>query len=321
SIEDESIREQSLLIGGKLLSALADTASEAIRDCGEPESYDISLSLYTRSNPTHPIKLKLDNVSVVDLRRKTIVLTHGYTSSSSTYLGPNMKDAYLERYDCNLITLDWQLIAFNTYPTAVCLLTKIARIVAGFLCDISNQLKTSLKTVHLGGISLGGQLMGLIGQETKRICKKSIGRITALDPAGPLFQGLPESQRIDRSDADFVQVIHTNKGVLGYFGNCGDADFYPNCGTIQNGCPQINIIEVVQFPGVAATCDHVRSLAYMHESITSDDFKAKSCKSCPEICTPDTVNVTKAIMGEGCSTNTSGAYVLYTNSKAPFAMG
>lgn len=60
----------------------------------------------------------------------------------------------------------------------------------------------------------------------------------------------------------------------------------------------------------------------MLESMTSNNFKAKSCKYCPEYCSPDKSNEAEAVMGEGCSTNTSsGAYVLQTNSESPFAMG
>ncbi len=38
-----------------------------------------------------------------------------------------------------------------------------------------------------------------------------------LDPAGPLFHGMPRLVRLDSSDAQFVDVIHTNgkgKNVL-----------------------------------------------------------------------------------------------------------
>ncbi|KAF2896692.1 hypothetical protein ILUMI_09489 [Ignelater luminosus] len=206
--------------------------------------------------------------------------------------------------------LDWSGLALRDYLTSVCFLPKIARIVAGFLCGINNQRKMSLRSVHLVGISLGGQMSGLIGQETKSICKEDIGRITALDPAGPLFQGLPVSQRVDKTDAIFVDVIHTNKGVLGYYGNCGDVDFYPNCGIRQNGCP------------LEARCDHLRSLDYMIESIHSNNFKARSCRFCPLNCNLDNSNKAKEVMGENCSTNTSsGAYALQTNPRTPFAIG
>jgi hypothetical protein len=42
----------------------------------------------------------------------------------------------------------------------------------------------------------------------------SVGRITALDPAKPWFDGSNRPQRISKSDADFVDVIHTNSGSI-----------------------------------------------------------------------------------------------------------
>ena len=53
-------------------------------------------------------------------------------------------------------------------------------------------------------------------------------RITALDPAKPCFREGEELQGIQRNDATFVDVIHTNPGALGISESVGDADFFPN---------------------------------------------------------------------------------------------
>lgn len=37
-----------------------------------------------------------------------------------------------------------------------------------------------------------------------------ISRITAFDPAQPGFEGCPKEVRLDKSDAKFVDVIHTS---------------------------------------------------------------------------------------------------------------
>ena len=39
--------------------------------------------------------------------------------------------------------------------------------------------------------------------------------IIAIDPAGPIFED-NNSLKLDRNDAKYVQVLHTDTGTLGY---------------------------------------------------------------------------------------------------------
>lgn len=67
--------------------------------------------------------------------------------------------------------------------------------------------------------------------------RQRIGRITGLDPAGPLFEGNPPDRRISPDDATFVDIMHTDGGGLGTRASVGHVDYYPNGGTSrQNGC-------------------------------------------------------------------------------------
>ena len=64
-----------------------------------------------------------------------------------------------------------------------------------------------------------------------------------LDPAGPAFDGIADPRfRLDPSDAEYVDVIHTDmhtsSGFVG-FGmrdEAGHADFFPNGGIDQRDC-------------------------------------------------------------------------------------
>jgi len=71
--------------------------------------------------------------------------------------------------------------------------------------------------------------------------KGKLGRITGLDPANPLYRYVTNDLRLDKSDAKFVDVIHTNcggpfgQGFLGLEFPLAHADFYPNNGKSQPG--------------------------------------------------------------------------------------
>lgn len=94
-----------------------------------------------------------------------------------------------------------------------------------------------LENFHLIGHSLGGQIAGFVGKRVTSETNLTIGKITALDPAGPLFS---DGFRLVATDAEIVEVIHTDGGSFGYYGESGTVDFYPNGGTpIQPGCPDL----------------------------------------------------------------------------------
>lgn len=57
-----------------------------------------------------------------------------------------------------------------------------------------------------------------------------------LDPALPFFATSARHAKLDPSDADFVDVIHSNAGIFGKIEACGDIDFYVNGGQFQPAC-------------------------------------------------------------------------------------
>lgn len=108
---------------------------------------------------------------------------------------------------------------------------------AAFLEFLGSETEVSFNDVHIVGHSLGAHIAGYVGDNASR----KLGRITGLDPARPAFE-IPYlrdiEDRLDSTDASFVDVIHTCAGGAGFLRPIGHADFYPNGGTFrQPGCP------------------------------------------------------------------------------------
>lgn len=69
--------------------------------------------------------------------------------------------------------------------------------------------------LHFIGHSLGAHICGYAAHELKlRGSEWPVARITGLDPAQPCFRNSDPTLRLDKSDAHFVDVIHTNGHVL-----------------------------------------------------------------------------------------------------------
>lgn len=91
--------------------------------------------------------------------------------------------------------------------------------------------------------------------------------MTGLDPALPLFKFEDVARRLDKTDADYVEVIVTNAGMLGFCLPIGNATFYPNGGTFQPKCG----LDIV------GACAHLRAPEYYIESIHNPQFIAFQC--------------------------------------------
>lgn len=97
--------------------------------------------------------------------------------------------------------------------------------------------------LHLVGFSVGSHIAGLIGRQIreKSISKFTIKRITALDPAFPMFYPEMFYKPVNKEDAVFVDVIHSDAGLYGSPIATGTVDFWPNGGYVpQPGCPLRN---------------------------------------------------------------------------------
>ena len=123
---------------------------------------------------------------------------------------------------------------------------RVGNLVAQYILQLQTK-GVSLDNVHVLGASLGGQLAGFIGHFTGG----KIGRITGMDPSGPIFHIVNASDRLDRSDAQFVDIIHTAGKWVGNDDTIGHVDFFPNSGRApQPGCEDKESVDL--------TCSHLK---------------------------------------------------------------
>ncbi len=93
-------------------------------------------------------------------------------------------------------------VNYRWYDTAAANTAPVGRYVAQFVNWLVSNGYTTYARIHFSGHSLGSHVGGHCGTYTSQ----KIARITALDPALPLFGSAPDSDRIDPSDANFVDV-------------------------------------------------------------------------------------------------------------------
>lgn len=91
-----------------------------------------------------------------------------------------------------------------------------------------------------------------------------------MDPAGPGWY--LNSNCLKPSDAVYVEAIHSGADILGLgiTSAVADADFYPNGGNNQPGCPDL-------------FCNHERAWELFAATVINDNFVANKCTNMKEV--------------------------------------
>ncbi|XP_076027817.1 phospholipase A1 member A isoform X2 [Genypterus blacodes] len=192
------------------------------------------------------------HASLFNASRPTKVIIHGYRAlGSKPSWVKELARALLLAQDVNVVVVDWVYGASFAYNLAV----ENYKEVAVQISILINQLQkhgSELGSFHFIGVSLGAHVAGFVGT----LFEGKIGRITGLDPAGPMFKGADPFDRLDPSDAQFVDAIHTDSDHFGISIPVGHVDFYLNGGKDQTGCARS------RFPSMYGyvICDHMRAL-------------------------------------------------------------
>lgn len=180
--------------------------------------------------------------------------------------------ALLNRSDDNIVFVDWS--RSNKPPIsqafANCrLVSAQAALLLQRMIDL-NLARPEL--IYCIGNSFGGQMCGFFG----RRFQPRIGRITSLDPSGIPFDLMGKKAALQKTDAQFIDVIHTTSAsecnLLNLFEDTfgtgkmlGHLDFVVN-NFRQGGCPDESIWDSVKnmdfwhFYTQVNLCKHYRAI-------------------------------------------------------------
>ncbi|XP_060587855.1 inactive pancreatic lipase-related protein 1-like [Ruditapes philippinarum] len=281
-----------------------------------PSDVGTQFLLFTREGPSGNVTNNITYTNTTDLEnsyfstsRPTKFIIHGFSNNIKTEWIYVMKDELLKKEDCNVMIVVWGPGAkFPDYLAAVANTRVVAEQVKQMIMNMVS-MGITYQSLHLIGHSLGAHTSGHVGQLLRKE-NLHLGRITGLDPAEPDYKDHPKVVRLDKLDAIYVDVIHTNgapfsKGGAGMFEPCGDVDFYVNGGENQPDCPdQISgalshlgdlLSGKVDALATVVSCSHSRAHEVFTESINSnncqftsypcdgyDKFQNGQCLSCGE---------------------------------------
>ncbi|CAG9760475.1 unnamed protein product [Ceutorhynchus assimilis] len=287
--------------------------------CIHPELVKFSLSIpYENDNLIYeldPLNLELPREFNPLIPLKVVI--HGYGGLDIDISTGNVTKAYQD-VGYNIIIVDWEPLAeIPCYTTAYLNTWYVAQCITILLVGLV-PLGINPQIIHVVGFSLGAHVSGLVGNNLQKTLGSSFYRITGLDPALPFFATLNNDWKLDKTDADFVDVIHTSAGTFGKLEATGHVDFYVNGGSLQPTC---------QYRKYPPLCSHIMAGLYFAESIRNSVFGGKSflARKCDNVahyllglCNG---NGNMALMGENVFYLTRGTYYLETADKPPYALG
>jgi len=295
--------------------------------CGE----DIKpkMTLYTREDKVTGKPISRSSLPEdFNTERQTMFFVHGWLGSDNNNWLEDMKDDALIEGDYNVVLVGWQSSSLQLwYPQSASDTRSVGTEIGLVAASMVNRgLDRSL--LYCSGHSLGSHVCGHAGQRIK------FGRITGMDPAGPLFENRDWACGLNPSCADVVDVMHTNGQAsivmnLGTMKPLGHVDFYPNGGGHQPECildprKYDEYEEADSVVDLMPACSHFRAVLYFLESIRTPCFNARQLctdpSDLPGSCSSSAIPLQTMGFHSG-SYSGRGIYYLTTKGKKPYCMG
>ncbi|XP_059050835.1 lipase member H-B-like [Achroia grisella] len=203
-----------------------------------------------------------------------------------------------------VLAVDTRPIFRRGYIASASRVKPLAHLLYSFIRNVHQQ-GYPLYSIHVIGFSLGAHVAGMTGKLVQKGLRGSLGRIIALDPARPCFMR-PSEYRLNRSDADFVHVVHSSAGVLGLEHPVGDADIYVNGVSVkQPECRDRSI---------SLECDHAQAWRLYAASVVNErSLMGRKCFSWDQLMSGQCTG-NETVVGYSCSANSRGMFLYKSNN-------
>ncbi|KAM3955828.1 pancreatic lipase-related protein 2 [Aphomia sociella] len=270
--------------------------------------------IVTRRMPVNVAAKTFARDNNTDLKnKKTVVYMVGFLDSSVFLHTLAVATAYAKR-GYNVFVTETISFLSHIYPKSVRIAGPIGRKVGEFMVKL-NELGMKPENLELVGLSLGSHIAAYAAKHYYAATGKKPSRITGLDPAGPCFRSMPAKYRLDASDAERVDVLHTNIDGFGIAERLGHVDFYINGGEFQPG-------DIVYIPCLVI-CSHLKSTLYWWQAIENPKkFIGVKCDSVQDARIANCFNNTETnYVGANTDFNKPGVYYLSTNNAFPYYKG
>ncbi|XP_068618728.1 lipase member H-A-like [Battus philenor] len=251
----------------------------------------------------------------IDFKKKTMIYVGGFMDSPNFPIARSIASVYLDR-GYNVLLLDTNTFTTMHYPVAVRVIRTVGKHAAKMLSVLMEE-GLDPKKLEVVGLSLGAQTMSFVAKSFQQITGRNISRLTGLDPAGPCFRNLGPDQRLDMSDADFVDVIMTNIDGFGMAAPVGHVNYYVNGGEYQPG-------DVLWLP-CNVLCSHIRSYTLWIAVMKNPNiFIAIQCDTVQQARNRDCYDrkpLVTNLMGLNVDKKKQGIFFLSTANGFPYGIG
>merc|ERR1712198_236218 len=244
-------------------------------DAGEPLSFDgqkITLPMDPQFNPSKPVKVVIHGWGQANLDGNGDVIADNddYPHSFNQLYKSNGMDYTV--LGVHWVPRDGWLEHLQTESSA-----DAANTLGLLMRTLYNDFNIDTSQVHVIGFSMGTVVTSKTAKFIQQLGLPRFGRLTLLDPC-PFHQ----ASVISKTDAKFVEAIHTSSQDICSETPLAHVDYYPNggdaqpCGSDSCGCPDGSLVcgtcfhgtaRCVNFLGPDWVTNHMRAVELYRESI------------------------------------------------------